>query len=68
MPWMVKIGQVVVEIWLCSEHSLRLGPSPELAENYPLQPKPSLHNGTDEFNKQEKTQPLHLETFDGCLQ
>ena len=68
MPWMVKIGQVVVEIWMCSEPSLRWGPFLGMVKNNPPQPKPSFHSDTGGFNKQEVTQAMYMESFCRFLQ
>lgn len=53
-----KMGQVVVEIWICSEPSFRLGSYSETANNEPPHPNPnpSFHRDTGGFDKQELTQ------------
>ena len=55
MPWMLKIGQVLVGMWICSKSNLRLGPYPEMAENDSAQPKRSFHRDTGGLHKQEST-------------
>ena len=50
------MGQVVVEIWICSEPSFRLGSYSETANNEPPHPNPSFHRDTGGFDKQELTQ------------